>query len=182
MYSFRLWGNTFNMAYILENKRNRFTSDEAATEDKSHYWLHTLEPSYTIGFSKGELTINVPIEYISYIINGKAYHQCLVAPSADLNIKMTPSLTGNFTIGYNQDVNTNDLNYKGILYNNYRRLTMGMDSICRSNTATANVRLSYLNTFNLLSMNVFLGWSEQSSSYMQDLCTRMPSRLSDHYG
>ncbi len=169
MYSFRLWGNSFNMAYILENKRNRLTSDEAATEDKSHYWLHTLEPSYTIGFSKGELTINVPIEYISYIINGKAYHQCLVAPSADLNIKMTPSLIGNFTIGYNQDVNTNDLNYKGILYNNYRTLTMGMDSICRSNTATANVRLSYLNTFSLLSMNAFLGWSEQSSSYMQDL-------------
>ncbi len=169
MYSFRLWGNTFNMAYILENKHNHLTSDEATTEHESHYWLHTLEPSYTIGFSKGDLTINVPIEYIAYIIKNKAYHQCLVAPSVDLNIKITPSLIGNLAMGYNQDVNTNDLNYKGFLYNNYRTLTVGIDSIDGSNTATANVRLSYLNTFNLLSMNLFLGWSKQSRNYMQDL-------------
>lgn len=170
------------MAYILENKLNHLTSDEATTEHESHYWLHTLEPSYTIGFSKGDLSINVPIEYITYIIKNKTYHQYLAAPSVDLNVKITPSLTGNLAMGYNQDVNTNDLNYKGILYNNYRTLTMGIDSIGRSNTATANVRLSYLNTFNLLSMNLFLGWSKQSHTICKTFGTRMHSRLTDHCG
>lgn len=169
MYSFRLWGNMLNVAYILENKDNRLSKASAIVEDKSHYWLHTLEPSYTLTFSKGELAISSPLQYISYTLMNKGYHKYLIAPSADLNLKLTSSLTGDLSLGYNQDVSTNNVNYSGILYNNYRTLTMGIDSLVRSNTTTANIRLSYLNTINLLSMNLYLGWARQSHNYLQDL-------------
>lgn len=169
MYSFRLWGNTLNLAYILENKNNCLRKISAAIDDKSHYWLHTLEPTYTLSFNKGELALNFPLEAIVYTIKNKSYHQYLIAPSIDFNLKLTPSLTGELSLGYNQDVNTNDINYSGILYNNYRTQTMGTDSLTRCNTTTADVKFSYLNTLNMLSMNLFLCWTKQNHNYMQDM-------------
>lgn len=169
MYSFRLWGNMFNLAYILENKSNNLVEPSITKEDKSHYWLHTLEPSYTLTFNNGELELNFPFEYISYTLKNKQYQQFLMAPSVDFNLKFTSLLTGNLSLGYNQDVSTNDVNYSGILYSNYRTLTMGIDSLSRCNTTTANIRFSYLNTLDMLSMNLFLGWSKQSHNYMQDM-------------
>lgn len=170
MYSFNLWRSTLSLAYMLEGKDNSIKKHSVVTEeDKSRYMLHTFEPTYTLAFNSGEITLCFPIEYIAYRLKQHIHHQYLMAPSIDYNLKLSSSLSGRLFLGYNQDVNTYDVAYSGLLYNNYRTMTMGIDSLERRNTAMADITLSYLNTLSLVSMNIVLRWSKQHSNYMQDM-------------
>lgn len=161
--TFNLWGNTLSLSYILEHKDNQLKNK---TVNKSHYWLQTIEPSYSINFAKGDALINLPVEYISYCIFGKDFKRVLFSPSLDLNIKYSPALTGEVEIGYNQEPNTQDLLYKGLAFSNYRNYSIGLDSMSVHNTAKANLSLSYLNTTNLLSMNMLVGWQHEKRDFL----------------
>ena len=142
--------------------------------NQSHYWLNTVETSYTLNLHKGEIVFSLPIENMNYTTWRHAEHKALIAPSIDVNWKLTPSLTADATIGYNQDANTSDIMYKGMSWNNYRTVTVGLDSLPINKTLAANCRLSYLNTSNLLSMNLFAGWSRQNRDFLMEyLCRRL---------
>lgn len=169
MSTFHLWKNTLNLAYILEGKSNNIRNIETNTDNWNRYWLHTFEPSYMILITKGELNINLPFEYISHTVCHKVYHKWMFSPSVDLDVKLSSSLSGDISVGYNQNTGTTEALYHGVLYNNYRTFTAGIDSLAEYNTATANIRLSYLNTSSLLSMNLFLGWFKQNKNYLQDI-------------
>jgi hypothetical protein len=166
--SFKLFGNTLGLAFILEHKRNDLRNVLATDNNKSHYWLETIETSYSVNLGNGELSINIPIEYINYNIMSKRFNRFLFAPSADFNLRISNTLTGSLNVGYNQDPNTESIMHKGVLYNNYRTFSVGIDSLSVQNSSVANLRLSYLNTSSLFSMNMFVGWSRQKRDYLPD--------------
>lgn len=59
--AFDIAGNPLTLGYIIEYKHNRlYDTQQAAT---SSYWLHTLEPSYQIRWSGGNVELLLPVEY-----------------------------------------------------------------------------------------------------------------------
>lgn len=166
--SFTLLANTLSLAYILEHKNNELNNNTSGTNSTSHYWLHTLETSYSINFNKGELSVNLPVEHISYSILGNSFNRFLIAPSLNFDMKLSHSLTGTLDVGYNQEPNTQDVMHKGVTFKNYRDYAIGLDSMSVHNTSKANLRLSYLNTSSLLSMNMLIGWSSRKRDYLPE--------------
>lgn len=164
--AFSLWGNSLSLAFISEHKRNKLSIFEQNKDNASHYWLNTFEPSYTMNLNRAELILSFPMEHINYNVWGKAQSKFLIAPSVDLNWKLTPSLTANINIGYNQDASTTNIMYNGVVGNNYRMFTVGLDSLSVNKSFISNCRLSYLDTSRLLSMNFFMGWVRQNRDYL----------------
>ena len=68
--AFDIAGNPLTLGYIIEYKHNRLhDTQQTAT---SSYWLHTLEPSYQIQWSGGNVELLLPVEYtISVVAGGK---------------------------------------------------------------------------------------------------------------
>lgn len=59
--AFDIAGNPLTLGYIIEYKHNRlYDTQQTAT---SSYWLHTLEPSYQIQWSGGNVELLLPVEY-----------------------------------------------------------------------------------------------------------------------
>lgn len=59
--AFDIAGNPLTLGYIIEYKHNRLhDTQQTAT---SSYWLHTLEPSYQIQWSGGNVELLLPVEY-----------------------------------------------------------------------------------------------------------------------
>ena len=59
--TFNVWNNPFSMAYIAEYKHHQLGS-KTTDSQFSHYWLHTLEPSYCVEWGNGEMEISCPLE------------------------------------------------------------------------------------------------------------------------
>lgn len=165
--SFHLASNNLGAAYIMEHKNTNIQVVDSAQNNSSHYWLNTLELSYTINMNGGEVELKFPIEHLYQSMMGQVQNKILIAPSVDINYDISPMLSSQVTIGYNQDAGTYDLLYKGVLLNNFNTYSVGMDSMSLSNTFTTNARLSYLNTLKLLSMDFFIGWTKQQKNYLQ---------------
>lgn len=68
--AFDIAGNPLTLGYIIEYKHNRLhDTQQTAT---SSYWLHTLEPSYQIQWSSGNVELLLPVEYtITTVAGGK---------------------------------------------------------------------------------------------------------------
>ena len=62
--AFDLAGNPLTLGYIIEYKHNRLHDPQQTAT--SSYWLHTLEPSYQIQWSSGNVELLLPVEYTIY--------------------------------------------------------------------------------------------------------------------
>ena len=60
--AFDIAGNPLTLGYIIEYKHNRLHDPQQTAT--SSYWLHTLEPSYQIRWSGGNVELLLPVEYI----------------------------------------------------------------------------------------------------------------------
>lgn len=59
--AFDIAGNPLTLGYIIEYKHNRLHDPQQTAT--SSYWLHTLEPSYQIQWSGGNVELLLPVEY-----------------------------------------------------------------------------------------------------------------------
>lgn len=59
--AFDIAGNPLTLGYIIEYKHNRLHDPQQTAT--SSYWLHTLEPSYQIQWSGGDVELLLPVEY-----------------------------------------------------------------------------------------------------------------------
>ena len=59
--TFNVWNNPFSIVYKAEYKHHELGNKTMDTQF-SHYWLHTLEPSYCIEFGNGGMEISCPLE------------------------------------------------------------------------------------------------------------------------
>ena len=62
--AFDIAGNPLTLGYIIEYKHNRLHDPQQTAT--SSYWLHTLEPSYQIQWSGGNVELLLPVEYTIY--------------------------------------------------------------------------------------------------------------------
>ena len=60
--AFDVAGYPLTLGYIVEYKHNRL--HDAQQTATSSYWLHTLDPSYQIEWSGGNVELLLPVEYI----------------------------------------------------------------------------------------------------------------------
>ena len=80
--AFNIAGNPLTLGYIIEYKHNRlYDTQQTAT---SSYWLHTLEPSYQIQWSGGNVELLLPVEYTIY--------RCGWRKEKDQKVLFSPSL------------------------------------------------------------------------------------------
>lgn len=168
--AFDIAGNPLTLGYIIEYKHNRlYDTQQTAT---SSYWLHTLEPSYQIQWSGGNVELLLPLEYtISRCGWRKEKKQkVLFSPSLDFTQQISYLLRMETSVAYNQNASNADPWFNGTMMNNYRTFTTGIDSLSVQRFALANLRLSYLNTITLFSWNVYVGWTRSTSDlYLKSL-------------
>lgn len=168
--AFDIAGNPLTLGYIIEYKHNRLhDTQQTAT---SSYWLHTLEPSYQIQWSGGNVELLLPVEYtISRCGWRKEKEQkVLFSPSLDFTQQISYLLRMETSVAYNQNASNADPWFNGTMMNNYRTFTTGIDSLSVQRVALANLRLSYLNTITLFSWSVYVGWTRSTSDlYLKSL-------------
>lgn len=88
--AFDIAGNPLTLGYIIEYKHNRlYDTQQTAT---SSYWLHTLEPSYQIQWSGGNVELLLPVEY--------TISRCGWRKEKDKKILFSPSLDFTQQISY----------------------------------------------------------------------------------
>ena len=66
--AFDIAGNPLTLGYIIEYKHNRLHDPQQTAT--SSYWLHTLEPSYQIQWSGGNVELLLPVEYTFTAVAG----------------------------------------------------------------------------------------------------------------
>ena len=163
--AFDVAGYPLPLGYIVEYKHNRL--HDAQQTATSSYWLHTLEPSYQIEWSGGNVELLLPVEYIRTHCGWRIRHdrQVLFSPSLDVSQRFGYLLRLDASVAYNQNVSNTDPWFNGTMMNNYRTFTVGTDSLSVQRTTLANLRLSYLNTVTLLSWNLYAGWTRSTSDH-----------------
>ncbi len=163
--AFDIAGNPLTLGYIIEYKHNRLhDTQQTAT---SSYWLHTLEPSYQIQWSGGNVELLLPVEYTIYRCGWRKEkdQKVLFSPSLDFTQQISYLLRMETSVAYNQNASNADPWFNGTMMNNYRTFTTGIDSLSVQRVALANLRLSYLNTITLFSWNVYVGWTRSTSDH-----------------
>ena len=164
--TFNVWNNPFSVAYIAEYKHHEL-GNKTMDSQFSHYWLHTLEPSYCIEFGNGEMEISCPLEYIAYQnqYKGAKDERFIVSPFVDFTYRFGTQSRIDISTAYNQNANTANTYLDGIVRNNYRTYTVGIDSLSIEKTSTANISYSYLNTVKMLSFKAYVGWNRTMNDY-----------------
>ena len=163
--AFDVAGYPLTLGYIVEYKHNRL--HDAQHTATSSYWLHTLEPSYQIEWSGGNVELLLPVEYIRTHCGWRTRHdrKVLFSPSLDVSQRFGYLLRLDASVAYNQNASNTDPWFNGTMMNNYRTFTVGKDSLSVQRTTLANLRLSYLNTVTLLSWNLYAGWTRSTSDH-----------------
>ena len=163
--AFDVAGYPLTLGYIVEYKHNRLHDTQHTAT--SSYWLHTLEPSYQIEWSGGNIELLLPVEYIRTHCGWRTRHdrQVLFSPSLDVSQRFGYLLRLDASVAYNQNASNTDPWFNGTMMNNYRTFTVGTDSLSVQRTTLANLRLSYLNTVTLLSWNLYAGWTRSTSDH-----------------
>ena len=163
--AFDVAGYPLTLGYIVEYKHNRLhdTQHTATSSD----WLHTLEPSYQIEWSGGNIELLLPVEYIRTHCGWRTKNDrnVLFSPSLDVSQRFGYLLRLDASVAYNQNASNTDPWFNGTMMNNYRTFTVGKDSLSVQRTTLANLRLSYLNTVTLLSWNLYAGWTRSTSDH-----------------
>ena len=163
--AFDVAGYPLTLGYIVEYKHNRLHDTKHTAT--SSYWLHTLEPSYQIEWSGGNIELLLPVEYIRTRCGWRTKNDrnVLFSPSLDVSQRFGYLLRLDASVAYNQNVSNTDPWFNGTMMNNYRTFTVGTDSLSVQRTTLANLRLSYLNTVTLLSWNLYAGWTRSTSDH-----------------
>ena len=104
--AFDIAGNPLTLGYIIEYKHNRLHAPQQTAT--SSYWLHTLEPSYQIQWSGGNVELLLPVEYtISRCGWRKENDQkVLFSPSLDFTQQISSLLRMETSVAYNQNALT----------------------------------------------------------------------------
>ena len=104
--AFDIAGNPLTLGYIIEYKHNRLHAPQQTAT--SSYWLHTLEPSYQIQWSGGNVELLLPVEYtISRCGWRKEKDQkVLFSPSLDFTQQISSLLRMETSVAYNQNALT----------------------------------------------------------------------------
>ena len=168
--TFDLWGEPLSLGYMFEYKHTDLDGAAAfAGSNRIRYGLHTFDPSYDFTLGEGSLELRVPVEYIHYrYADGKRTNRRLwCAPCLDFSYPLTVQWKLNAEAAYNQNASTTNPGYEGWIANNYRTYTWGTDSLNLQRTKLANVRLAYLNTYSLLSWNLYVGFQQDRSDLVQ---------------
>ena len=163
--AFDVAGYPLTLGYIVEYKHNRLHDTQHTAT--SSYWLHTLEPSYQIEWSGGNVELLLPVEYIRTHCGWRTKNDrnVLFSPSLDVSQRFGYLLRLDASVAYNQNASNIDPWFNGTMMNNYRTFTVGTDSLSVQRTTLANLRLSYLNTVTLLSWNLYAGWTRNTSDH-----------------
>lgn len=163
--AFDVAGYPLTLGYIVEYKHNRLCDTQHTAT--SSYWLHTLEPSYQIEWSGGNVELLLPVEYIRTHCGWRTRHdrKVLFSPSLDVSQRFGYLLRLDASVAYNQNASNTDPWFNGTMMNNYRTFTVGTDSLSVQRTTLANLRLSYLNTVTLFSWNLYAGWTRSTSDH-----------------
>ena len=163
--AFDVAGYPLTLGYIVEYKHNRLHDTQHTAT--SSYWLHTLEPSYQIEWSGGNVELLLPVEYIRTHCGWRTKNDrnVLFSPSLDVSQRFGYLLRLDASVAYNQNASNTDPWFNGTMMNNYRTFTVGKDSLSVQRTTLANLRLSYLNTVTLLSWNLYAGWTRSTSDH-----------------
>ncbi len=163
--AFDVAGYPLTLGYIVEYKHNRLHDTQHTAT--SSYWLHTLEPSYQIEWSGGNVELLLPVEYIRTHCGWRTKNDrnVLFSPSLDVCQRFGYLLRLDASVAYNQNASNIDPWFNGTMMNNYRTFTVGTDSLSVQRTTLANLRLSCLNTVTLLSWNLYAGWTRSTSDH-----------------
>lgn len=163
--AFDVAGYPLTLGYIVEYKHNRLHDTKHTAT--SSYWLHTLEPSYQIEWSGGNIELLLPVEYIRTRCGWRTKNDrnVLFSPSLDVSQRFGYLLRLDASVAYNQNASNTDPWFNGTMMNNYRTFTVGKDSLSVQRTTLANLRLSYLNTVTLFSWNLYAGWTRSTSDH-----------------
>lgn len=163
--AFDVAGYPLTLGYIVEYKHNRLHDTQHTAT--SSYWLHTLEPSYQIEWSGGNIELLLPVEYIRTRCGWRTKNdrKVLFSPSLDVSQRFGYLLRLDASVAYNQNASNTDPWFNGTMMNNYRTFTVGTDSLSVQRTTLANLRLSYLNTVTLFSWNLYAGWTRSTSDH-----------------
>ena len=163
--AFDVAGYPLTLGYIVEYKHNRLHDTQHTAT--SSYWLHTLEPSYQIEWSGGNIELLLPVEYIRTRCGWRTKNdrKVLFSPSLDVSQRFGYLLRLDASVAYNQNASNTDPWFNGTMMNNYRTFTVGKDSLSVQRTTLANLRLSYLNTVTLFSWNLYAGWTRSTSDH-----------------
>ena len=163
--AFDVAGYPLTLGYIVEYKHNRL--HDAQQTATSSYWLHTLEPSYQIEWSGGNIELLLPVEYIRTRCGWRTKNdrKVLCSPSLDVSQRFGYLLRLDASVAYNQNASNTAPWFNGTMMNNYRTFTVGKDSLSVQRTTLANLRLSYLNTVTLFSWNLYAGWTRSTSDH-----------------
>lgn len=163
--AFDVAGYPLTLGYIVEYKHNRLHDTKHTAT--SSYWLHTLEPSYQIEWSGGNIELLLPVEYIRTRCGWRTKNDrnVLFSPSLDVSQRFGYLLRLDASVAYNQNASNIAPLFNGTMMNNYRTFTVGTDSLSVQRTTLANLRLSYLNTVTLLSWNLYAGWTRSTSDH-----------------
>lgn len=163
--AFDVAGYPLTLGYIVEYKHNRLHDTQHTAT--SSYWLHTLEPSYQIEWSGGNIELLLPVEYIRTRCGWRTKNDrnVLFSPSLDVSQRFGYLLRLDASVAYNQNASNTDPWFNGTMMNNYRTFTVGKDSLSVQHTTLANLRLSYLNTVTLFSWNLYAGWTRSTSDH-----------------
>ena len=163
--AFDVAGYPLTLGYIVEYKHNRLHDTQHTAT--SSYWLHTLEPSYQIEWSGGNIELLLPVEYIRTRCGWRTKNDrnLLFSPSLDVSQRFGYLLRLDASVAYNQNASNIDPWFNGTMMNNYRTFTVGTDSLSVQRTTLANLRLSYQNTVTLLSWNLYAGWTRSTSDH-----------------
>ena len=163
--AFDVAGYPLTLGYIVEYKHNRLHDTQHTAT--SSYWLHTLEPSYQIEWSDGNIELLLPVEYIRTRCGWRTKNdrKVLFSPSLDVSQRFGYLLRLDASVAYNQNASNTDPWFNGTMMNNYRTFTVGKDSLSVQRTTLANLRLLYLNTVTLLSWNLYAGWTRSTSDH-----------------
>lgn len=163
--AFDVAGYPLTLGYIVEYKHNRLHDTQHTAT--SSYWLHTLEPSYQIEWSGGNIELLLPVEYIRTRCGWRTKNDrnVLFSPSLDVSQRFGYLLRLDASVAYNQNASNTDPWFNGTMMNNYRTFTVGKDSLSVQHTTLANLRMSYLNTVTLFSWNLYAGWTRSTSDH-----------------
>lgn len=155
-------GGSLSLGYIMEYKRYETSDSNLGGDMEGSYWLHTLESQYEYPLPDGNVTLTLPVEYISYQYprSGVKTLKAMFSPMLDIDYKLGTMTSFDASVGIIRNADTQAVPFTGAMQNNYRTLTLGTDSIPFSRTTKADVRLSWLNTVSMLSWNIYAGWQQ----------------------
>ena len=163
--AFDVAGYPLTLGYIVEYKQNRqFTTRSILPHRRTGC---TLQPSYQIEWSGGNIELLLPVEYIRTRCGWRTKNDrnVLFSPSLDVSQRFGYLLRLDASVAYNQNASNIAPWFNGTMMNNYRTFTVGTDSLSVQRTTLANLRLSYLNTVTLLSWNLYAGWTRSTSDH-----------------